>query len=163
MGKKAKEIVKGNVNEIIELLNRALADELLAYYQYWVGSKIAKGPMRAEVSKELEEHAKEEFDHAEMLINRILTLGGTPYLEPKDFVSNTNCGYIKPEPSTKSLVMQNLKGERCAIEVYVKILEKAKECSDYITFHMIRKILEKEVEHEDDLERLLEDLESLGV
>lgn len=157
MGKKGKEIVNMNVNELVELLNKALADEWLAYYQYWVGAKIAKGPMYNLVSAELNEHAGEELKHAEMLSKRILQLGGTPLLDPKEFSSKTNCGYEIPEPSVKTLLEQNIKGERCAIEVYTKILEKVKN-ADYITFNMIRKILEDEVEHEDDLENLLENI-----
>ncbi len=33
MGQKGREIVKMNVDELIDMLNKALADEWLAYYQ----------------------------------------------------------------------------------------------------------------------------------
>jgi len=57
MGTKGREIVGLDVDKLIELLNKALADEWLAYYQYWIGAKVAKGPMRGQVVFELEEHA----------------------------------------------------------------------------------------------------------
>ncbi len=156
---KGKEIVKLDINKLIELLNKALADEWLAYYQYWVGSKIAIGPMREAVAKELAEHAGEELQHAEMLVNRILQLGGKPILNPQDWFKLTNCGYEVPEdPSVGALLKQNIKGEQCAIEVYYKLLEVTRD-KDPVTSKMVLEILEDEIEHESDLQALLEDLE----
>ena len=159
MGKKGREIVGKDVDEIIELFNKALADEWLAYYQYWVGALVVKGPMRPEVQTELEEHAKEELGHAKMLADRIIQLGGTPILDPKEFNSKGSCGYEAPKnPHVLKILEQNINGERCAIEVYSKILQKLKGTSDMISFNMIRKILEDEVKHEHDLEDLEEDI-----
>ena len=162
MGTKGSEIVGMNVGELTEMLNKALADEWLAYYQYWVGSKVVKGPMRTEVEKELEEHADEELKHANMLAERIIQLGGTPLLNPSDFGKHTNCGYDAPvNPFVENVLNQNIKGEQCAIDVYHKMLEKVKLGNDPITFNMLRKIMEEEVEHEEDLQALLEDFESV--
>lgn len=159
MGTKGKEIVEGNIKELLEMLNKALADEWLAYYQYWVGAKVAKGPMRPDVQKELVEHANEELAHAEMLAERIIQLGGTPILSPLEFKDKTGCGYLVPnDPNVKKLLEQNIAGEQCAILFYNKILQKLKGMNDAITFNMIRKIMEDEVKHEEDLENLLEDI-----
>ena len=57
MGTKGRAIVGTDVDNLIETLNAALADEWLAYYQYWVGAKVAKGPMRGTVAAELVQHA----------------------------------------------------------------------------------------------------------
>ena len=46
MGTKGRALVGKDVDKLIEMLNKALADEWLAYYQYWVGAKVVKGPMR---------------------------------------------------------------------------------------------------------------------
>ena len=51
MGQKGREIVKMNVDELINLLNKSLSDEWLAYYQYWIGSKVVKGPMKEPLIK----------------------------------------------------------------------------------------------------------------
>ncbi len=161
MGTKGKEIVGLKVDELKEMLNRALADEWLAYYQYWIGAKVIRGPMRQAAVAELEEHAADELKHAEMLVDRILQLEATPILKPEDWYKMTNCGYEPPEdPSTKTVLEQNVKGERCAIGIYNKLLETTKD-KDPITYHMIVKILEDEVEHEDDLQTLLEDIEKI--
>jgi len=163
MGTKGREMVGKNVEEVIGLLNKALADEWLAYYQYWVGAKVVKGPMRPNVEAELSEHATEELEHAGMLADRIVTLGGTPLLNPADWMKETNCGYDAPKnPHVLKILEQNIKGEQCAIETYRKLLEKVKHGVDPITANMIRKIMEDEVKHEEDLQNLQEDIELVG-
>lgn len=160
MGTKGKEIVGKDAKELIDLFNKALADEMLAVYQYWVGALVVKGPMRPNVQEELKEHAKEEFEHANMLAERIIKLGGTPIIDPQDLFKKSNCGYDAPKnPHVLKILDQNIKGEQCAIDVYTKILQKLKGTSDMISFNMIRKIMEDEVKHEQDLEDLKEDIE----
>ena len=160
MGTKGTEIVGMDVKQLVGLLNKALADEWLAYYQYWVGAKIVKGPMRPNAETELSEHAGDELKHAGMLADRIVQLGGTPILTPEEWYKATNCGYDAPkDPHVVAVLKQNIKGEQCAIETYHKLLEKVKLGNDPITFNMVRKIMEDEVEHEEDLQNLLEDIE----
>jgi len=158
MGTKAKELVGGDVKKIVTLLNKAFADEWLAYYQYWIGAKIAVGPMRGAVIGELIQHAGDELRHAEMLTERIIQLGGTPILEPQEWYKETNCGYDAPKDfSVKAIVKQNIKGEQCAIEVYKKLAEATKD-KDIITFHLALEIMKDEIEHENDLESILQDM-----
>ena len=71
---------------MLKLLNMAFADEWLADYQYWLGSKIVKGPMKEAVIAELLQHATDELRHAGMVAGRIIQLGGTPVTEPKKMV-----------------------------------------------------------------------------
>jgi len=159
MGTKGKEIVGMDISKLLELLNKAFADEWLAYYQYWIGAKVVKGPMRGAVASELDEHAGEELEHAGMLTERIIQLGGTPILKPEDWYEMTNCGYETPEdPNVRAVLKQNVKGEQCAIDVYKKLLETVKD-KDPVTYNMMLKILEDEVEHEEDLQAILEDME----
>jgi len=159
MGTKGSEIVGMDKGKLIKLLNQAFADEWLAYYQYWVGAKVIKGPMRGAVAAELQEHATKELKHAEMLSERVIQLGGSPILKPEDWYKLSNCGYDTPEnPAVKVILEQNIKGEQCAIGVYQKLLETVKD-KDPITYHLVLEILEDEVEHEADLQALAEDLE----
>ncbi|MFA4983454.1 MAG: ferritin-like domain-containing protein [Candidatus Micrarchaeia archaeon] len=159
MGTKGKEMVGSAAKEIVELLNRALADEWLAYYQYWTGALVAKGPMRSNVQAEFSEHAKEELEHAGLLAERIIQLGGTPILNPAQWAKLSNCGYDEPkDPHVLKLLEQNIKGEQCAIETYGKMLNKIRDIKDPITFHLLRKIMEDEVKHEQDLQDLEEDI-----
>ena len=158
MGTKAKEIVGPDADKIISLLNKAYADEWLAYYQYWVGSKVARGMMRGAVAAELAEHAQEEFKHAGMLTERIIQLGGSPLLSPEELLKETNCGYDAPkDPNVKALLEQNIKGEQCAIAIYKKIADFVKD-KDPVTYNLAVEILGDEIGHEEDLESLLEDM-----
>jgi bacterioferritin len=158
MKKKGMEIVEIDITEVITLLNKALADEWLAYYQYWIGSKVVQGKMSDRVQKELEEHAEEELKHANMLVERIVQLNGTPLLTPEEWNKQTTCGYTAPKDfSTTEILKQNIQGEQCAIEVYNKILKLTKD-KDVITYHMVLEILTEEVEHENDLITILEDI-----
>jgi bacterioferritin len=160
MGTKGRQIVGVDVKKLLKLLNKAYADEWLAYYQYWVGAKVAVGRMRGIVAEELEEHAQEELKHAQMLTERIITLGGSPLLKPQDLLKETNCGYDEPsDPKTPRLLEQNIKGEQCAIATYKKILDFLKG-KDPITYHIVLEILEEEVEHEEDLQAILADMKS---
>ncbi len=162
MGTKGVQLLETlgvDVNDLIESLNKALADEWLAYYQYWVGSKVIKGPMREAAAAELLEHANDELRHADMLSNRIMQLGGTPVLSPEEWNKIGNCGYESPEdPFVKRILEQNVKGEQCAIQVYNSILEKVKD-KDPVTYEIVLEILTDEIEHEDDLQAVLEDIE----
>jgi len=159
MGQKGREIVKMDVDELINLLNRALSDEWLAYYQYWIGSKVVKGPMKDAVIAELTLHATEELGHAELISARIIQLGGVPVLTPEEWFEKTNCGYDTPkDPYVEEILDQNIKGEQCAIRVYSEMLDITRT-GDPITYNMILQILSQEVEHEEDLSALKEDLE----
>ena len=163
MGWKGKEIVEANgvnVEELIHLLNKAYCDEWLAYYQYWVGAKIVVGIPRHHLQEELLEHANEELDHASRLADRIIQLGGRPEIDPKKWYELSSCGYLVPrDPGVDALLDQNLKGERCAIVIYKKLLDYVKG-KDMITGHLIRHILEEEIEHEQDLEDIRDDIEN---
>ena len=61
MGKKGVEILTLDVKSLIDVLNQALAEEWLAYYQYWVGARVMKGPMHDDIEKELLKHAEVRF------------------------------------------------------------------------------------------------------
>lgn len=158
MGSFGRSIVKGNVDEIVTLLNRAYADEWLAHYQYFIGSKVVKGIMKEAVIAELVQHAADELRHATMVADRIIQLGGTPLLHPKDWLTHSICGYDAPEnPQVLEVLAQNIKGEQCAIGVYEKISNLTKD-SDIVTYNIANQIMADEVLHEEELQALQEDI-----
>ena len=158
MGSRGIKLVGMDVNELLTLLNKALADEWLAHYQYWVGSKVVAGPMKDAVIAELVLHAAEEMAHAELLVTRIVQLGGTPVLTPADWMKLTNCKYEAPvDPFVQKVLEQNIAGEQCAIGVYEKLMKVTKD-ADPVTCNIALQIITQEIEHEEDLQNLLEDL-----
>ena len=159
MGTRGREIVGMDVNQLLDLLNKAFCDEWFAYYQYWLGAKVVKGPMKDAVASELLIHATEELAHADLVANRIIQIGGKPIAEPKLWYQWSGCGYDAPNNEyVKVILEQNIKGERCAIGYYNELMKKTRD-ADMVTYNMVLTILQQEVEHEEDLQALLEDIE----
>jgi bacterioferritin len=158
MGTRGREIVGMDVDELIDTLNRAYASEWLAYYQYWLAARVLRGPMKDAVAAELNLHAAEELNHAVLLAGRIVQLGGTPVLDPKDWFHLSPCAYAAPaDPYVGAILEQNIVGEQCAISSYKLLMDTTKD-KDMVTYNLALTILQQEVEHEEDLQSLEEDL-----
>ena len=159
MARRGNSIIKGiEVSELIRLLNRAYADEWLAYYQYYIEEKVVKGIMKDAAIAELQQHAADELRHADMVAQRILQLGGTPLLNPKEWFTQTNCGYEEPKDFDVVAILEDaIKGEQCAISTYSELAEMTRE-KDIVTYDLVSQILADEVEHEEDLTALHEDI-----
>jgi len=148
-----------DVDQLVTLLRKAFSDEWLAYFQYWVGAQVVKGPMKDAVIAELNQHAADELRHAGMVSLRIIELGGVPVTKPEDWYKWTNCGYEAPDdPYVETVLQQNIKGEQCAITTYSKLLQTTRE-ADPVTYNMVVQILQDEVSHEEDLQNLEEDIQ----
>ena len=144
MAKESVKILQGklDVESLISQLNAALAEEWLAYYQYWIGALVVEGAMRPNVQSEFEEHANEERKHAEMIAKRIIELEGVPVLDPQKW---------------SELLNDNVASERCAILRYQEIADFTNG-KDFTTCDMAKKILAEEEEHEQDLQDYLTDI-----
>ncbi|MBT4594901.1 ferritin [bacterium] len=144
--------------ELIKLLQRAYSEELLASYQYWLGAQVAEGACLDETKSELLEHYEEEFEHAKLLSDKIIALGGSPVITPREWYDHAPEGFAAPsDPQTKTLLEQNIKGEQGAIGFYNEILEFLGEC-DCSTYKMIEQIRNDEIKHEEDLTGILNKL-----
>lgn len=159
MGKEAIKVASVDVSKLLEMLNAALSEEWLAYYQYWIGARLMEGPIRSEVEPELLIHANEELSHAELIVDRIIQLGGTPVLNPMDWAKLARCVYEAPtDPYIEVILEQNLRGERCAIERYQEIASFT-DGKDFVTHQMAITILNQELEHENDIEDWIKDIQ----
>ncbi len=161
MGKKALEILDLDVPKLLEMLNAALSEEWLAYYQYWIGARLMEGPMRSEIEPELLVHATQELNHAGLVVERIIQLGGTPVIDPKDWPKFARCKYDAPaDPYVEVILDQNLNGERCAIQRYKEIADFTNG-KDHTTHQMAVFILGEELEHENDIEDWITDIKRM--
>ena len=148
-------------NEILTMLETLVAEELLAWYQYWIPLNFMSGQDRKSIEDEFRKHADEELnDHAAKLLKRISELGGDASslmkFEPK---SLSNCQYIEPQVpySTLQLVCDNIKAEKCAIEHYLALCDYTRE-KDPTTYELAVDILADEEEHLKDLEDFYQDI-----
>lgn len=148
--------------DIVDALQDALAEELNAWFQYFVTFPFLKGNERTEIDELYKNQGNDElFDHAVWLIERINTLGGKPnkVISPDMWNKTATHKYITPDPSfdvTKSL-KQNIEAEKGAIETYVKLEEMTRD-KDIVTNTKVKEILADEQEHLQKLEELLEDI-----
>ena len=157
MGKKGRNIVKLEISELVEDLNKAFADEWLAFYQYWLSARLVAGPNAASIAAAFEKAAKDELEHASELAKRIGELGGTPLLNPKGWFEKANGAYIEPpdEPSQwQETVKDAADAEVGAIEVYERLARKTQK-GDVVTNQLLVHILAEEVGHEEMFENLL--------
>jgi bacterioferritin len=159
MGTRARSIIPApDLERILVMLNQAYASEWLAYYQYWLAAKLARGAERTAVAAEFSQHASEELAHADKLADRIILLGGVPIDDPINWKAQSPCKYDAPtDVNTMVLLRQNIEGEQCAISTYNTILAFVKD-RDPVTHDLIREILADEEQHEEDLQNLQEDI-----
>jgi bacterioferritin len=161
MGKQAINVASVDVEKLLKMLNSALAEEWLAYYQYWIGARLMEGPMRSEVEPELLLHATQELNHAVLIVSRIIQLGGTPIINPADWTKHAGCKYEAPsDPYIEVILEQNLRGERCAIDRYKEIADFTNG-KDHATHQIAVAILNEELEHENDIEDWINDLQRM--
>ena len=136
-------------DELLELMNRAIAREMQVSIQYmwqhiqWVGVKGFT------VRDELKLIAINEMTHAEMIADRLNYLGGVPTTKPDE---------INVGETLKEMIQNNSKAEEGAIILYKKIINKCRDEDDVVTRKLFEQILEDEENHLDMFEGWLADL-----
>ncbi len=158
MGKKSREMVGNAAKEIIDLLNQALAAEILAAYRYLYLSKWASGIASPEIAERFEEMSKDEWGHAAAFMGRIIQLEGKPLSNLRDLEKRAYMKYHEPpdrRSDLQAMIRDSLEEERQAIEFYNALAEKVQH-EDPVTYMLAATILADEAKDEEDLESLLE-------
>jgi bacterioferritin len=158
MGKQARAIVDVSLKELVHDLNKAYADEWLAFYSYWYMAQVVSGRNNEGIAGMLNKIAKEEFEHATELADLIVKLGGMPIANPMELEKNANAPYPTPPKNTADInriIRIVTEAEAGAIEVYHKIAKKTFG-KDAVTYQLVTHILSEEVAHEEMFENLLE-------
>ena len=139
---------------VLELLNEALATELVCVLRYKRHYFMATGIHSESVKPEFLAHAKEEMAHADRIAKRITELGGEPNFSPDGLSERSHAEYV-PGDSLISMIKEDLIAERIAIESYREFVAYLAN-NDPTTQRMIKEILAMEEEHADDMASLLE-------
>lgn len=143
----------GDVEKSIEILNEALATEIVCVLRYMHHYFMATGVHGKSVSGEFKEHADEEREHADLIAERIQQLGGKPDYNPKTLLQRSVSHYVEGE-TLADMIKEDLIAERVVIDVYQKMIEYFGE-NDPTTRRMIEHIKGEEEEHASDLADLL--------
>lgn len=141
-----------DLTEACNLLNSALATEILCVLRYRHHQIIAKGINYIQISEEFREHAEEEEQHMLMIAERINQLGANPDFNPKSVIDKTLTEYGKGT-DLQEMIKEDLIAERAVISFYRKLIEWFQ--ADSTTRTMLEHILKDEEDHADELANLL--------
>ncbi|HUQ28174.1 MAG TPA: ferritin-like domain-containing protein [Usitatibacter sp.] len=141
--------------KVLQLLNEALATEMICVLRYRQNYFAARGLKAKVAAAEFLEHANEELAHADSLCERIVQLGGNPDLDPQTLTARSHAEY-RIGATLQEMIRENLVAERIAIDSYREMAQYVGE-DDPTTRGLLESILATEEEHADDLKQLLED------
>ena len=142
-----------NRGVVLEMLNEALATELVCVLRYKRHYFMARGIHADPVAVEFAEHATQEQQHADQIAQRIVQLGGEPDFSPDSLSERSHSQYVEAG-TLESMIKENLVAERIAIDSYRAMVRYLGD-KDPTTRRMLEEILAVEEEHADDMSDLL--------
>src|SRR5215471_16684190 len=101
-------------DEVINVLNEALATEIVCVLRYQFHYFMATGIHSEAIADEFREHANEEQEHAGRLAARIKQLGGKPEMNPVEIVKVSHTEY-KEGVSLADMIREDLVAERIEV------------------------------------------------
>jgi bacterioferritin len=143
----------GEVQHSIDLLQTALATEIVCVLRYTMHYVAAVGIDSESVKEEFQEHANDERQHLEKIADRINQLGGTPNLNPEGLNTRSATEYGNAK-NLIEMIKENLIAERIAVEHYRDLVRYFSE-KDPTTRIMLEGILAQEEDHANDMHDLL--------
>ena len=149
--------------DLVHKLQVAFAEEINAWYQYFVVIPFLHGKERKNIEDFYKTAAEDEYeDHATWLLNRINELGHTPdeVLDMYNLNKVAAHKFIKPnkEFDVKESLQQNIEAEKGAIETYIDLVNFTKGI-DPVTHRKMKQILADEQEHLTELNDFFADIQ----
>jgi len=127
---------------LAELLNEDLSREYQAIIGYVVYSQVLKGAAYMSIAAQLEEHAKQELEHALIISRQIDYLGAMPTVTPKP---------VRTSESAEQMLRFDLENENETIRNYRDRVRQCEELGEFAMAEQIRAILVNEQDHQIDL------------
>jgi bacterioferritin len=144
--------MKGKPKVLAEL-NKALQEELTAINQYFLHAEMCENWGYHKLSDLIKKQSIGEMKHAEVLMERILFLDGTPSMMPLQL----NVG-----GTVKAMIESDLALELGAIKQYNNAVAIATAESDNGSRDLFVTLLKDEEEHVDFLEAQMHQIKELG-
>ncbi len=146
--------MKGD-SKVIEHLNKALGNELVAINQYFLHAKMYKDWGLQKLAKWEYDESIEEMQHADKLIERILFLEGIPNLQ--------DLGKLNIGQNVREMLECDLKIEHEGRVDYIEAITYCEEVKDYVSRDLFRDILADEEDHIDHIETELGLIDKVGI
>jgi bacterioferritin len=128
--------------QLIALLNEDLAREYQAIIAYVVYSQVLKGPQYMSIAGELENHARQELEHALLIAKQIDYLGGMPAVAPKP---------VRTSERAEDMLRFDLDNENETVRNYRERVRQCEALGEFAIAEHLRDILVQEQEHQIDL------------
>lgn len=148
------ETYAGDVQTAIDLLQGALATEIVCVLRYTMHAVTAAGIASEGPKAEFLAHAAEEQGHMNQIAERINQLGGTPDFDPQNLASRSASQFGASNLNLVQMLEENLIAERIAIDHYRELIGYF-GAADSTTRTMLEGILAVEEEHANDMHDLL--------
>lgn len=139
---------------MIAELNAALKEELTAINQYFLHAEMCENWGYKKLGDYIKKQSIDEMKHAELLIERILFLDGTP--------SMTELMQLKIGQNVKTQLENDLRLEVSAVEQYNRAVMIAREEGDNASRELFERLLKDEEEHVDWLESQVHMINEIG-
>ena len=144
--------MKGNP-KVIKELNNALWEELTAINQYFLHAEMCENWGYKKLADYIKKQSIDEMKHAEVLIERVLFLDGTPSMEPLKLTVGGN---------VREMIENDLALELGAVEQYNTAVQIATQEKDNGSRDLLVKLLKDEEEHVDWLEAQVHQIKEMG-
>jgi bacterioferritin len=144
--------MKGNPKVLSEL-NNALREELTAINQYFLHAEMCENWGYKRLSEYIKKQSIGEMKHAEVLIERILFLDGSPSMLPLELTVGG---------SVKAMIESDLALEVSAVKQYNRSVQIATEEGDNGSRDLLVQLLKDEEGHVDWLEAQVHQIKELG-
>jgi bacterioferritin len=141
--------------EVIDALNAALTIELTAINQYFCQAKMCKNWGYLKLGAKHYEESMGEMKHADMIIDRILFLEGTPEIARYDV--------IRVGTNVLEQFEHDLKLETKGVNAYNAGVELCQKLGDNGTRELMERILIESEEHVDWLETQISIIAEVGL
>ena len=145
--------MKGDA-KVIELLNKALYNELIAINQYFLHAKMLKNWGLKELAEHEYHESIDEMKHADKLSERILFLEGLPNFQA--------LGKLRIGEGPREVLACDLALELEALPALREGIAHCEQVGDFTSRQLFADILDSEEEHIDWIETQLDLIERIG-
>jgi bacterioferritin len=141
--------------KVIEHLNTQLTNELTSINQYFLHARTLDHWGVAKLGKREYDESIDEMKHADLLIQRILFLGGLPNVQRLDKVAVGE--------NVEEILKADLALEEKALNDLREGIAYCESVRDFVSRDLLLTILESEEAHVDFIERQFDLIKALGI